>query len=282
MSRDRRDPDTFDRLARAADAGAMTRHRFPTVIALAAIAVLLAACGATTPNKPELTDPKAIIGAAATQAAAAEGVHIDASLDGSLTLDLMGLGGGGAPVDLTGTTASVDLSIPTGDARATFAIASAIRGELRSVDGVAYLKTTLTGAQYQVQEGFPTIPPDAIPAALDALLQLLEEPGLEPVKEADVTCAGGTCYRVSLALTVADLADLGIDVPLAALPPEFADASLDLTIDVTRDTNDLSSIEAVLTQAGGDTLTLVATFTKWGEPVTVEAPAPDEIAPNDG
>jgi hypothetical protein len=147
---------------------------------------------------------------------------------------------------------------------------------------VTYLKTTLTGAQYQVQEGFPTIPPDAIPAALDALLQLLEEPGLEPVKEADVTCAGGTCYRVSLALTVADLADLGIDVPLAALPPEFADASLDLTIDVTRDTNDLSSIEAVLTQAGGDTLTLVATFTKWGEPVTVEAPGPDEIAPNDG
>jgi hypothetical protein len=250
----------------------------PFLVLSVLVALVAAACGGTAPSKPELTDPKAIIAAAATEAAAAQGVHIDASVDGRLTLDLLGAGAGGGPVDLTGTTAAADLELRGGDARVTFTIASAIRGELLSVDGVAYLKTTLSGAQYQVQEGFPTIPPNAIPAALNTLLDILEEPGLEPVKEADVECAAGTCYRVSLALTVADLAELGMDLP-AGLPADLGEASVDLTMDVSRETHRLSGLEAVVTQADGETLTLVATFSKWDEPVTVEAPPPDEIAP---
>jgi hypothetical protein len=254
----------------------MTRHAILSTIVLIATLVAVA-CGSSTPPRPELTDPKAIIAAAAAEAAAAPGVHIDLSVDGSLTVDLLGTGGGG-PVDLTGTTASADIAIASGDARVTFAIASAIRGELRSVDGTAYLKTTLTGAQYRVQEGLPVIPPDAIPTALKTFLEILEEPGLVPVKEADVECAGGTCYRVTLTLTVDELAELGVDVP-AGLPLDIDGASLDLAIDVTRDTNDLAGLEAVLTQADGEGLSLQATFTKWDDEVVVEAPAADEIAP---
>jgi hypothetical protein len=246
----------------------------PFLVLSVLVALVAAACGGTTPSKPELTDPKAIIAAAATEAAAAQGVHVDASIDGRLTLDLLGAGSGGGPVDLTGTTAAADLELRGGDARVTFAIASAIRGELLSVDGVAYLKTTLSGAQYQVQEGFPTIPPNAIPAALNTLLDILEEPGLEPVLEADVDCAGGTCYRVSLALTMDDLAELGME-----LPAGLGEASVDLTMDVSRETHRLSGLEAVVTQPDGEALTLVATFSKWDEPVTVEAPPADEVAP---
>lgn len=247
---------------------------------LAALPLVLAACGGT-PTKPELTDPREIVAAAAAQAAAAEGVHIDASLDGRITLDLLGLGTGGGPVDLTGSTASIDLALRSGDSRVTFAVGSALRGELRNVAGVAYVKTTLTGAQYQVQAGAPAIPPNAIPDALNTLLEVLEQPGLELVREPDVECAGGTCYRVTLDLTLDQLSALGVDLP-AGLPADLASAAVDLTIDVTRDTNDLAGLEAVVTQGDGQTLTLVATFTKWGDAVTVEAPPADQVAPAGG
>lgn len=248
-----------------------------TTLLLASI--VAAGCDSSAPPRPELTDPRAIIAAAAANAAAAPGVHVDLSVDGSLAVDLLGTGAGaGAPVDLSGTTASADIAIATGDARITFAIASAIRGELRSVDGTVYLKTTLTGARYQVQEGAPVIPPDAIPAALTTLVELLDEPGLEPVKEADVECAGGTCYRVALTVGFDDLATLGVTVP-AGLPIDLAGAAVDLTIDVTRDTNDLAGLKAIIDQADGEALTLVATFTKWDAEVIVEAPPADEVAP---
>lgn len=247
---------------------------------LAALPLVLAACGGTSP-KPELTDPREIVAAAAAQAAAAEGVHIDASLDGSISLDLLGLGAGGAPVDLTGSTASADLALRSGNARVTFAVGSVLRGELRSVGGVAYVKTTLTGAQYQVQPGAPAIPPNAIHAGLSTLLDILEQPALELVRDADVECAGGTCYRVTLALTLEQLGALGVGLP-TGLPADLASAAVDLTIDVARDTNDLSGLGAVITQGGGQTLTLVATFTKWGDAPTIEAPSDDQVAPPGG
>lgn len=253
------------------------RHLTLLVVAMT---LVLTACG-STPQKPELTDPREIIAAAATEAAAAQGVHIDASVDGSITLDLLGLGTGGGPVDLTGSTLKADLALRSGDARIIFAVGSALRGELRSVAGVAYVKTTLTGAQYQVQAGAPTIPPNAIPAALNTLLDVLEQPDLELVKAADVDCAGGRCYRVTLALTLAQLGALGVDLPIA-LPSDLESATVDLTVDVTRDTNDLSGLEAVLTQGDGQALTLVATFTKWDEAVAVEAPPADQVAPAGG
>ncbi len=253
------------------------RHLTLLVVAMT---LVLTACG-STPQKPELTDPRETIAAAATEAAAAQGVHIDASVDGSITLDLLGLGTGGGPVDLTGSTLKADLALRSGDARIIFAVGSALRGELRSVAGVAYVKTTLTGAQYQVQAGAPTIPPNAIPAALNTLLDVLEQPDLELVKAADVDCAGGPCYRVTLALTLAQLGALGVDLPIA-LPSDLESATVDLTVDVTRDTNDLSGLEAVLTQGDGQALTLVATFTKWDEAVAVEAPPADQVAPAGG
>lgn len=236
-------------------------------------AVVLAACGGTPP-KPELTDPRAILVAAAEQAAAAQGVHVDASADGSIVLDLFGTGGGG-PVDLRGSTASVDLDLASGDVRAIFAIGSVVRGELRTVEGTSYLRTTLTGAQYQRQEGAPILTPGAVPEALQALVDALERPGVTPVKEADVECGSGTCYRVTVDLAADALGDPAAgDLPLGGL----ADGDLSLAVLVSKATYDLASIDAVLTGPDGTDLTIALIFTKWGETVSVEAPAPDEIA----
>jgi hypothetical protein len=253
----------------------MTRSLVRLGVLVAALAV--AACGGSTPSKPELTDPTAILAAAAAEAAAAPGVHVDASVDGSLSLDLLGTGAAN-PFDLTGTTAAADISIPTGNARVTFEVADAIRGELRTVDGTAYLKTGLTGARYEILEMDSPIPADPVGTALDALLEVLDEPGLELVKEADVDCGGETCYRVTLALTMAQFADLGLDLPVD-LPTGLDEASVDLTLDVTRDTNDLSSVQAVVNQPDGEALRLIATFSKWDDEVVVEAPPADQIAP---
>ncbi|MFP5343983.1 MAG: hypothetical protein ACLGIJ_13850 [Candidatus Limnocylindria bacterium] len=249
----------------------MTRRLL--VLALVLPVVVLTACGGTPP-KPELTDPKAILVAAAEQAAAARGVHVNASADGSVVLDLFGTGGGG-PVDLRGSTASVDLDLAGGDVRAIFAIGSVVRGELRAVDGTSYLRTTLTGAQYQRQEGAPVLTPGAVPDALQALVASLERPGVTPVREADVECGSGTCYRVTVDLDVDVLGDPAAgDLPLGGL----ADGEVSLAVLVSKATYDLASIDAVLTGPDGTDLTVALIFTKWGEAVSVEAPGPDEIA----
>lgn len=250
-----------------------------TIIALvAAAAVGLTACGGTPP-KPALTDPKAILTVAAEAAAGASGVHIDASADGSVRLDMFGAGGAGGPVDLSGSTASVDVDLQGGDIRATFALASLVRGEVLTVDGTTYLKTTMTGARYQVQDGGPLITAGAVPGAINALIRLIEQPGIDPVKEADVECAGGMCYHVTLRLAPEDLEALGA----GALPFDLlGDASVDLDVLVSTSTYALSAIDAVATAPDGQALTLGFLFSKWDQAVEVEAPAADEIVPAGG
>ncbi len=94
-------------------------HRLPSAPALvAAIAILVAACGG--PTAPALTDPTEIITAGLASTEAAKSVHLDATLDGTATLALPGLGGPAAPIKLDGTTATADLDIAGGAARVTF------------------------------------------------------------------------------------------------------------------------------------------------------------------
>lgn len=274
----------------------MTR-RIPTTFLT--VALLLAACGGEA-TRPELTDPTEILTAAAEQAAAAQGVHLNLTAEGSLAIDLTGAGG--APIDLTGSTAAADIDLRGGDARLTFELPSllGLRGELLSVDGASYLKTTLTGAQYQVMNGLPDLSggtdgsadpsatPDAraIAAMVTALTDILRRPGVDPAKGADVECGGKTCYTVTIDLTAEELATLMADAGTDGLPlpgglpipiPELGDADVALTVLVTKDTNDLASLQAVITFGAADELTLDLTFSKWGTSVTVEAPPADQV-----
>lgn len=267
----------------------MIRRR-PVALVVAAMAGLLVACQAAPPPTT-LTDPREILAAAATTTAAAQSVRIDATADGTLSLDLLGLGAP-SPVELTGTTVSADLDIDGGDARATFSAPGllGLTGEVIALDGTGYYKTTLTGQLYQ-QQSLGAEMPAASGAAgatiLKGLTDLLSNPTLRPVKGDDAECGGTTCYRVDIALTSADLAALGAGdlqaptgLPIPIPIPDLAAATLDLQVLVAKDSTRLMGINAALDLGGGAGVATVSlTFSKWDEAVSIAAPPPDQVAP---
>ena len=90
-------------------------HRRPAALVVAAttLTILIAACGGAPAASP-LSDPTAILQAAATQASTAKSVHVEVTAEGQVALDLMGTGTA-QPIPLDGTTASIDLDIADQD-----------------------------------------------------------------------------------------------------------------------------------------------------------------------
>jgi hypothetical protein len=263
-------------------------HRLAPSLIAAALAL-----GACQQGVTLLTDPNAILTAAASTTASARSVHIDVTVDGPIEFDPLGTGAGAA-INLRGTTAAADLDLAANNARATFSIPNlmGIAGELIVVDGSTYVKSTLTGANYFKTTVPDTSAPGPSPsaAALGGLADLLTRADLKPVKGDDVPCAGGTCYTVKINLTPEELAALGSGsavggaVPsVPAIPgiplPDLSNASVDLAILVEQTSTRLSGIDVVLHLGDAGDPHLVATFTKWNEPVTITAPPADQVAP---
>jgi hypothetical protein len=258
-------------------------------ILIAAVAVATAACqqGVTL-----LTDPNAILAAAASTTASATSVHVDVSADGPIEVDPFGTGAGAA-LNLRGTTASADFDLAANEVQATFSSPNlmGIAGEMIVVDGSSYLKSTLTGPKY-IKTTVPaanSASPSPSAPALGGIADLLTRTDLQPVKGDDVPCAGGTCYTITINLTSDELAALatgsatGGAIPsLPAIPgialPDLADTSVDLAILVEQTSNRLSGIDAKLHLGDIGDPHLVVTFTKWNEPVTVAAPPADQVA----
>jgi hypothetical protein len=252
----------------------------PTLTALAVAAVLVAACGG--PSAPLLTDPTEIVTAALTSTEAAKSVHIDATVDGTMTVTVPGAGGAAAPFKLDGTTAAADLDIAGSAAKVTFNAPALfnLAGELIVVDGKAYLKTTLQGEKYNVIDLGQTVPVDpSNPAGglVDALGDFLLKPGVDPVKGDDVACGSKQCYTVKADLTAEELAALGVGAA-AGLPVDLTGASLAVTVRVEKDLpHHLAGVTLVVTTADGNAVTLDAILSRWDESVTITAPPPDQI-----
>jgi hypothetical protein len=263
------------------------RARAAGATIVASLAIL--ACQAA-PAPSTLTDPREILAAAVTTTSAARTVRIDATVDGTLALDLLGIGAASS-IELTGTTISADLDLAGGDARATFSAPGllGLTGELIALDGTSYLKTTLTGTLYQVQPIGSDVPePSGAARAtiLKGLTDFLANPTLRPVKGEDTACGSTTCYRVDIALTPADLAVLGIGVlpAPAALPvpiqlPDLTSANVDLTVLVAKDTTRLAGVKATVDLGAAGKPIVDLTFSKWDEAVSISAPPPDQLAP---
>ena len=262
--------------------------RLSTLAGIVVAALAVGACQ-TAPTAPALTDPREILAAAVTTAAAASSVRIDATADGTVALDL-GFGGP-SEVDLSGTTVSADLDLEAGDARATFSAPNllGITGELIAVDGTSYAKTSLTGPKYLVQPltGTDLPAPSGVTrtTVLSDLTEFLANPALDPVKGEDVACGNTTCYRVDITLTPEELAALGagdLEMP-AGLPipvpvPDLSAATVDLSVLVAKDTTRLAGIEATVDLGGGaGTATADVTFSKWDEDVSISAPPADQV-----
>ena len=271
----------FDRVGGSVDPVCMSRRPFAVLTpVLAAAALLLAACGPSAPLGPILTDPTAIITAAVTSTEAATSVHIDVAVDGAVPVTLPG-SSAATEVDLTGTTANADVDLEGAEMRATFSVPAVLglAGELIQADGTTYLKTTLTGSKFKVIDGLTTfaMDPTDVGGFVETLGDILQQPGVDPVKGDDVACGGTQCYTVIVDLDAQELAEILGD-NAAALPVDVQGASLQMTVRVEQTLpNHLAGVSIVLGLPSGDTLNVDLTFSKWDEGVTIEAPAPDEI-----
>ena len=198
-----------------------------------------------------LSDPKEILAAAATTAAAATSVHLDLTANGTLALDPLGTGAS-APVDLSGSTINADLDLQDAKTHATFSVPGllGLAGEAIVADAI-YLKSTLTGPKYRSLPltGQPQHP-------LKGLTDLLARTDLQPAKGADVPCAGGDCYTLTMTVTPDDLGGLiggggGGGAAPSALPipipvPDVSNATVDLTLHIEQASNRLSDATAVV------------------------------------
>jgi hypothetical protein len=255
----------------------MNRYRFGLI---AAISILAVACNSTAPS-PALTDPKAIVTAGLDAAQIAHSVHLDVRVDGSAKVSLPGTPiGTGTPVKLDGSTAAVDVDFDKPAFHATFAVPSLfnLAGEIVAIDGKAYLKSTLTGPQFQATQGVP-----ADPAGVRALLSGLEtaigQPGVVLTKGADAQCGTEQCYVVTTTLTAEQLGTSSGTI--AGLPVDLTGATVDLTIFVEqRDPNHVAELKAVVHNQDGTTLTIDALASKWNQPVSISAPTPDQVKPS--
>src|SRR5689334_18589116 len=144
--------------------------------------LLLIACQGQQANL--LTDPSAILQAAAGTTAAAKTVHIDVSADGPIAIDPLGTGAGAA-VNLKGTNAAIDADLATSKLHATFRSPNLLNlsAEVITTDGSTYLKSSLTGPKFLVTATPVAGSPSAIPSAetshaLSVLTTLLSRPGL--------------------------------------------------------------------------------------------------------
>src|SRR4051794_8497593 len=264
----------------------MTRPIHATLALVVIAAMVVVGCNGVapataSPTPPPLADAPAVITAAMTSSQAAKSVHAQATVDGQAAVALP-IGGATGSVDLTGTTASADIDKANSAAHATFSVPGFLNlsGELIAIGGQAYVKTTLTGAQYR-KTGSGTLPvdPSNTNAILRSLGEFLLKPGVDPVKGEDVTCGGTQCYTVSVDLSPAELTPL-VGTAADGLPINLAGAALQMTLRVEKDVpNHLAGLHAKITMADGNVVNADVTFSKWDEPVTVTAPSPDQVAP---
>lgn len=260
----------------------MTR-RIPAILAFAAtFALVLTACNSGASSAPALTDPKEIVTAGLKATEAAKSVHLDLTLDGTISVVLPIGGSAATPINLTGTTASADVDFAKPALKATFSVPAmlGLAGELIAVDGKSYIKTSITGPLYQESAGsVGPIDPSKTSGIADNLGDILFQDGVTLVKGEDVACGSKQCYTVTAHLTSEQLGTTAAR-GISSLPMDLTGATLDLTLHVEKDLpHHLAGVTAVVTMADASKVTAELTASKWDEPVTVTAPPADQVKP---
>lgn len=256
-------------------------RRLPAAFGLVVgVTIALSGCGGS--SLPALTDPTEIVTAGLKATEGAKSVHIDVTLDGSITADLTGSGGPAQTIPLTGTTASADVDIAGGKAHATFAVPAFLNlsGDVIQIGTTSYYKTSLSGPLYEQQDSADQLPIDPSDTAgiFDNIGDALSADGVDPVKGDDADCGGKKCYTVMIELTPDELAALGATQAAAGLlPVDLGAASLAFTIRVEKDTYRLAGVKTVASLGETGTLTLDITLSKWDQPMDISPPPADQI-----
>lgn len=262
---------------------------------LAAAAILIAACGGGTAATAAPTDPGAILAAAASSLKDVKTVHVKVAVSGSIdTSGLLGGGaassapttsGSGSSLDLSGTTIEGDIDVVNSAAQVTATVPALLNltASVVAVGGTAYIKTSLTGPQYEKLDTsalasglpIPSLPAAGSPGAeasailsdLQAALAKLPAPTQLP----DETVNGQDCHHIQLAVSSADL-------PLASGALNGASGSA--TVDVWTQKSDGRPSRLVVAVDGGaqGNLTFTIDLTNYDAALTIAAPPADQIS----
>ena len=253
------------------------------LVLIAALSMVLAACGSSSASP--LTDPKDILSKSIVALQGLKSAHVHVDLSGSFKADLSGTGTA-TPLDLAGTTADLDLDIANKAVHVAAAMPSLLGVTLDVIvlGGDTYTKVSLLGPKYKksstaalaslvpasagaIASGSVT-DPQVILGEVKSALDKLATP---PVKGPDEKCGDQDCYKVTVAITAADLTSAG-----QALGTTVAATG---NVDVWVRKNDLVPAKALLTVNAGDqgSLSVTLTVSNVNSAVTIAAPPADQI-----
>lgn len=253
-----------------------------TPVALVATLVL-AACGAQ--GAPRMEDPKEILTKAVEAMADVDSVRFLAELDGEFDVAEMG-----GSMSLNGTELEGAIAMDGSAGWFTFAVPAflGLNGELRLVDGLSFMRSSMTGPLW-VRSEVSEDPDDPLAqaadpqVALDELRAFLDEEGVTLEKQDDVDCGDGTCYHLALTISAEMLAENAEDVDAFGgdVTEVFADG---LTFDILVDTSTLylAGVSTAIEAEAMGSLSFTVTFDGYGDAVEVEAPPADEVTDEPG
>jgi hypothetical protein len=254
----------------------MTRR---LVAALAAVAIVLVACG--PPAAPALTDPKEILSKSVLSLTSVKTIEANGTLSGSISL----LGRGSIPLD--GTTFSTAVDVAGQKVRFALDAPSFLGTKIdalvvdqtayhRIQGGLALFAGGETGGKFtktklgSVTDGSSPSPSPDILKWVEELKAALDKLPSPPTKQADERCGDTDCYHVTLSLTSEQLESLG-----ASAPPGV-DGSV--TVDVWSRKNDLRPAKITMAAASVEQGNVTTTLEfRYDGAVTIEAPPDDQI-----
>lgn len=242
----------------------------PSLLVAAAIAV--GACGPTT---PALSDPGEILVKAVEALEGAKTVHLEAAIDGTVSLDLMGTGQGG-DLALTGTKLVADLDLEEGDTAFELAVPAmlGLTVEAISIGADTWTRISLVSPKFQKgttsDTGLPIDPGDP-DSMVEGLKTWLEDPTVDPEKLDDTGCGSKTCYQVRIELAADDLLALVPDVI------EAGSGTVLLTVLVEKDSLRPAGFNIEVTAEGLGQLQIELSTSKWDESLDIEPPPADEV-----
>src|SRR3990170_7307558 len=170
----------------------MRRRALTLPALLVVVAIAAGACGGST---PALSDPGEILTKAVESLQKAKTVHMEATVDGTLSLDLMGTGQAG-DVTLSGTKLTADVDIEDGNLEVSLAVPAilGLTADVVVVGDDTYTRTSMTGDKYQKSStsgsGLPVDTTDPEQSLKD-LQEWLAQPQGDPKKLDHASCGGG-------------------------------------------------------------------------------------------
>ncbi len=249
----------------------------------AALAIVLAACGAAASQAPALTDPKDILAQTVASLKDVKTVEVVGTLTGKV--EAAELGGS---LDLSSTTIAGALDIPNQKGKVTIDAPALLSTKLEAlfVDGFAYVKmdgmlSSLVGlpagkylkTEIPQESGKPVTNPSEIAQGVEEFKAQLDKLPTPPTKQPDEKCGDVDCYHVQVVVTADDIAKMS---PEAAAQAEQVKG--DYTIDVWTRKTDLRPAKLSISVKTEEMGTIGATFNfKYDGTVDVTAPPADQV-----